>query len=206
MDEPYQRLNRVIVALQHMAKEGSNGPTYHLVFADFVWLYVIALWEACQALSANGLSKLERNLEIYISGEVTGWRELQRLKRSYETLARQIHESISLPLLPAYFKNLLEVIARCIRRPNAVAKMARRAEWLVIGQMVGNLGVPPWNSSDDDLISSKLLGDVAKFMVQATGIGLDSSADNDVQERENMQTQQLDLSDLEVNNTTDELP
>ncbi len=236
MEEPYQRLNRVIAALDLMAKEGSNGPTFHLVFADFVWLYVIALWEACQTLSANGLSKLEKSLAMYISGDVAGWQELQRLKRTYEALVHHIHESISLPLLPAYFKNLLEVLARCVRRPNAVAKMARRAEWLVIGQMVGNLGVPPWEFSDDDLISSKLLGDVAKFMVQASGlkssfldaylelledwktvpadperpnISLDSSADNEVQEREasvsDMQTRQLDLSDLEVNNSTEEL-
>ena len=48
--------------------------------------------------------------------------------------------------------------------------MARRAEWLVVGQMVGNLGAPPWKFTDDDLIGSKLLGDVAKFMVQESGL------------------------------------
>jgi hypothetical protein len=48
--------------------------------------------------------------------------------------------------------------------------MARRAEWLIIGQMVGNLGTPPWKFTDDDLIGSKLLGDVARFMVQVSGL------------------------------------
>ena len=32
MDEPYRRLNQILVALQPMAKEGSGGPT----FQDFV--------------------------------------------------------------------------------------------------------------------------------------------------------------------------
>ncbi|HEV2582452.1 MAG TPA: hypothetical protein VGT44_16465, partial [Ktedonobacteraceae bacterium] len=58
----------------------------------------------------------------------------------------------------------------CVRRPNAASKMARRAEWLIIGQMIGNLGTPPWKFTDDDLIGSKLLGDVARFMVQVSGL------------------------------------
>jgi hypothetical protein len=170
MEEPYRRLQQIFVALQYIAKEGSNGPTFHLVFADFVWLYVIALWEACQALNAMGLSRLERGLELYISGNEAGMRNMQRMKQSFETLAHQVNEDINLSILPPHFKNLVEVMARCVRRPNAVSKMARRAEWLIIGQMVGNLGSPPWKFTDDDLICSKLLGDVARFMVQVSGL------------------------------------
>jgi hypothetical protein len=95
---------------------------------------------------------------------------MQRMKQSFETLARQINEDINLSILPPYFKSLLEVIARCVRRPNAASKMARRAEWLAVGQMVGNLGAPPWKFTDDDLIGSKLLGDVARFMVQVSAL------------------------------------
>jgi hypothetical protein len=170
MEEPYRRLQQIIVALQYIAKEGSNGPTFHLVFADFVWLYVIALWEACQALNAMGLSRLERGLELYISGNEAGMRNMQRMKQSFETLAHQVNEDINLSILPPHFKSLVEVMARCVRRPNAVSKMACRAEWLIIGQMVGNLGTPPWKFTDDDLIGSKLLGDVARFMVQVSGL------------------------------------
>ncbi len=170
MEEPYRRLQQIIVALQILAKEGSNGPTFHLVFADFVWLYVIALWEACESLNAMGLSRLERGLELYISGNEAGMRNLQRMKQSFETLARQVNEDINLSILPPNFKSLLELIARCVRRPNAISKLARRAEWLIVGQMVGNLGAPPWRFTDEDLIGSKLLGDVARFMVQVSGL------------------------------------
>jgi hypothetical protein len=171
MDEPYRRLNQVLVALQSMAKEGSAGPIFQLVFADFVWLYVLALWEVCETLNISGLSKLEQGLELYVSGNEAGMRNLQRMKQSFETLARsQVHGDVSVSLLPPYFRNLVEVVARCIRRPNAVIKMARRAEWLIIGQIVGNLGTPPWKLTDDDLICSKLLGDIAKFMVQTSGL------------------------------------
>lgn len=170
MDEPYRQLNQILVALQQMAKEGSSGPTFNLVFADFVWLYTITLWKACEALSASGPSKLEQGFKLYISGNEAGMQNLQRMKQSFETLARQIHKDVALPLLPSYFPGLLEIVARCIRRPNAVAKMARRAEWLIVGQIIGNLGPPPWKFTDDDLISSKLLGDVASFLVQASGL------------------------------------
>jgi len=171
MDEPYRRLHQILVALQAMAKEGSTGPTFQLVFADFVWLYVIALWRTCETLNISGFSKLERGLELYISGNEAGLRNLQQLKRSFEILARhQLQEDISVQILPPYFKSLLEIVTRCVRRPNAVAKMARRAEWLVIGQVVGNLGLPPWKLTNDDLICSKLLGDIAQFLVQASGL------------------------------------
>ena len=170
MDEPYRQLNQVLVALQQMAKDGSSGPTFNLVFADFVWLYTITLWKACQALSASGPSKLEQTLKLYVSGNEGGMQNLQRMKQSFETLARQINKDVNLPLLPSYFAGLLEILVRFMRRPNAVAKMARRAEWLIIGQIVGNLGPPPWQFSDDDLISSKLLGDVARFLVQASNL------------------------------------
>ncbi len=170
MDEPYRQLNQILVALQQMAKEGSNGPTFHLVFADFVWLYVVTLWKACQVLNANGLSRLEQGLKLYISGYEAGIQNLEKWKKAFETIARQTQKDINLPLLPFYFRGLLEVVTRCVRRPNAVAKMARRAEWAVIGQLVGNLGSPPWILTDDDFISSKLLGDIAKFLVQASGL------------------------------------
>jgi hypothetical protein len=227
MDEPYRRLHNVLAALQSMAKDGSSGPIFQLVFADFVWLFVIALWKVCEVLNSAGLSRLERGLELYVSGNEAGLRNLQRMKQSFETLARQqIQGGISFPLLPSYFRNLLEVLVRCVRRPNAVVKMARRAEWLVVGQIVGKLGKPVWNITEDDLICSKLLGDVAKFMVQTSGLKtsflenyldllqdlnseqsnseeLSTSADYDVQEREGLLSdtglEQLDLSQLEYN-------
>lgn len=170
MDEPYRQLNQILVALQQMAKESSNGPTFHLVFADFVWLYVITLWKTYQALNANGFSKIDQGLQLYINGYEAGTQRLQRWKQTFETMARQIQKDVDLPLLPSYFRGLLEVVARCVRRPNATAKMARRAEWAVIGQIIGNLGSPPWTLTDDDLIGSKLLGDVARFLVQASGL------------------------------------
>lgn len=209
MDPPYIRIQQILVALQHMAKEGSNGPTFQLVFADFVWLYVIALWYACETLNANGPSRLERELELYINGNEAGMRNLQKMKRSFETLARQIHKDINVPLLPHYFKNLLEVVVRCVRRPNAVAKMARRAEWLIVGQMVGNLGLPPWKLTDDDLIGSKLLGDIARFMVQASGLK-SSFLDVYLDLLQDWSTEQNDLealntsSDIAVDHQTEE--
>lgn len=170
MDEPYRQLQQIITALQYMAKDGSGGPTYQLVFADFVWLYVVALWRACEALYANGLSRLEQRFELYVSGNEAGWRDLQRLKKTLESLARQANLEVSLPITPPYFKDLKEVVVRCVRRPKSVGQLARRAEWLVIGQIVGNLGAPPWSYNDDDLIGDKLLGDIAQFMVRASGL------------------------------------
>src|SRR5258707_9412977 len=71
MEEPHRQLQRVILALQSMARDGSTGRIFQLVFADFVWLYVISLWKACEALNAGGLSRLERNLSLYFFGNET---------------------------------------------------------------------------------------------------------------------------------------
>jgi hypothetical protein len=170
MEEPYRQLQRVILALQSMAKEGSTGKIFQLVFADFVWLYVISLWKACEALNAGGLSRLERNLSLYLCGNETGLEQMKQIKQNFEALAHHINNGISLSLLPPYFKNLLELIARYVRRPLAITKLARRAEWLAVGQIVGNLGVPPWNYDEDDYLCSKLLSDTARFLVNASGL------------------------------------
>ena len=170
MDEPYRQLQRVIFALQSLARDGSAGRVEKLVFADFVWLYVISLWKACEALNAGGLSSLERNLSISLCGNESGLEQMRQVKHSFETLVRQINEGVSLSLLPPYFKNLLELIARYVRRPLAITKLARRAEWLIVGQMIGNLGTPPWNYDDEDYLCCKLLGDTARFLVSTSGL------------------------------------
>ena len=168
MEEPYRQIQKVILALQLLAKESGAGPTFRLIFADFVWLYTLTLWRTCERLNANGFARLEKELELYISGEEAGRRYLQQAKQAFELLARQTHDNITLPILPYYFDELLELVGRCVRRPYAVAKIARRAEWLVIGQMVGDLGKPPWEADDDDLICNKLLGDIAQFLARAS--------------------------------------
>src|SRR2546426_11091653 len=48
--------------------------------------------------------------------------------------------------------------------------MARRAEWLPIGQWVGGLGPPPWSQTGDDVLTEKLLSDVAAFLVRVAGL------------------------------------
>jgi hypothetical protein len=173
MDPPHVQLKRVVGALQQLAKDGSRGPIFQLVFADFVWLYVVSLWRACEALTANGLSRVERSLEVYINGGEPNQRSLNELQQSFAALARHAGVDASLPILPPYFGELLELVVRCLRRPEATARMARRAEWVIVAQLVGELGRPPWVPSDHDLIADKLLGDAARFLVRASGLGSD---------------------------------
>lgn len=170
MDDPHSQLQRIISVLKHMARDGSRGPIYQLVFADFVWLYIIALWRACEALTTSSLSKPEQGLELYLSGNEAGLQHLQRMQQAFETVAERANVDVSLSHLPTYFKELAEIVVRCIRRPEATAMMARRAEWLTVGQIVGHLGPPPWGATDDAVLSDKLLGDVATFVVKASGL------------------------------------
>lgn len=187
-----------------MSKEGSTGPTFQLVFADFVWLYVISLWKTLDTLAVNGFSRLKRELELYLSGNEAGVRNLQRVQRSFEALARRANVDVSLPLLPPYFNNLYELVTRCARRPEATAKMARRAEWLLIGQIMGGLGSPPWETTEEDLISNKLLGDIAQFLVEVSG--LKASFLNTYLSFLQDQSRKEDKSDLpEVNTSSDHL-
>ncbi len=171
MEPSHVKLQRSLAMLQHLSKESSRGPTFQLIFADFIWLFVIALWDACEVLNANGLSRPEHNLQLYLSGNESGLLYMQRVQRTFDSLLRRFKvEAPVLALQPPYFPELLELLVRCLRRPEATSKMARRAEWLTIGQMVGGLGAPPNRRSRDDLIAEKLLGDVARFVVRATGL------------------------------------
>ncbi len=166
MDAPHVRLQRGLGALQRMSREKSRGPVFQMVFADFVWLYAIALWRACQTVTATGPSRLDKALEAYLSGGEVGLQNLQRIKRSFEVILQRMNVEVPLPLMPPYYKDLSELVVRLIRRPEATAKIARRAEWLLVAQMVGGLGPRPGPRNHDDILCDKLLGDIAAFLVK----------------------------------------
>jgi hypothetical protein len=170
MESPYTRLQRSVGALQELAKDGTRSKIFRLVFADFVWLYVVAIWRACGALASDGLSRVERGLSLYLSGNEEGLRSLQQAQQGVKALLGSRNKNLPLAIEPPYFPELLEVVGRCLRRPEATARMARRAEWLMVGQMVGGLGPPPWQRTSEDSMAEKLLGDVARFLVQASGL------------------------------------
>lgn len=170
LESPHVRLQRIVGALGELAKDGSRGTTFQLVFADFVWLYVLALWSACQSLAGGGISKIDRSLHVYLNGNEDGLRNLLQVRQGFEALARQANVEVHLSTHPPYFRELLDVIGRCLRRPEATGRMARRAEWVVLGQMIGDLGPPTWSMTEDDLFGDKLLGDVARFLVRASGL------------------------------------
>jgi hypothetical protein len=115
-----------------------------------------------------GVSDIQEGLFLYIVGYEPGLNNLERWRRSFEGLAKRAGVEATLPLNPPYFKELLEIVLRCIRRPSATARMAQRAEWLANGQIVGQLGPPPWSYADDNIVADKLLDDVAAFLVMAS--------------------------------------
>jgi hypothetical protein len=168
MNGPSIGMQRIVWALQQLAKDGARGQHYKLVFADLVWLFVISLWKACEAVMNDGLSHTKENLELFISGNEEGVQQIRRMQRHFESMMNRLGVDVpSLSTVPPYFENLYEVVVRCVRRPEASARMARRAEWLVIGEIIGGLGPPPWKPDRNDAIASKLLGDVAFFLCRS---------------------------------------
>ncbi|HUZ93532.1 MAG TPA: hypothetical protein VMU57_01315 [Edaphobacter sp.] len=167
MDPSHLALSRVILSLSRLARSGSGiDATIQCFFSDMVWLFTVSLWRACAALVATGLADLEQSLYLYLNGYEAGTTSLERWRRAFEALGKKAGVDTPLPTHPPYFSELLELIVRCIRRPGATAKMARRAEWLLSAQLVGGLGSPPWLNSDDDVLAEKLLDDVARFLVR----------------------------------------
>src|SRR5262249_14427783 len=152
---------RTVAALRPLEREKTTGYVAQTVFADFVWLYVLALWEAAEKLTLNGLARLDAGLKVYLNGDEAGLQNLQRLSAFVKEFARQANgEDVTLPLFPPYYERLLDLVTRCVRRPQAFARMARRAEWLLVGQMIEPIGPPPWQYGEDDVLGDKLLGDV----------------------------------------------
>jgi len=171
MQAPHLRLTRTIAALRPMARDKTHGFIAQAVFADFVWLYVLALWDACERLGINGLSRLEPGLKIYLSGDEIGLQNMQRLSTFVEKITSNLRgENLTLPLFPPYFDELHDIITRCVRRPQALVRMARRAEWVLFGQLAEPIGAPPWQYGEDDVLCDKLLGDVALFVGRNSGV------------------------------------
>lgn len=103
MQPTHLRLTRSIAALRPMAAGKTRGTVAELVFADYVWLYAVALWEACEALVLNGLSRLKQGLQLYLSGDEVGLQNLQRITTAVENITRNVNPHASLGVFPPYF-------------------------------------------------------------------------------------------------------
>jgi hypothetical protein len=169
MEPRHLRLQHVPRTVLWLERMGENTRTTRIAFADLVWMYVLALWQAMAELVRNGLTRLERGLELYLSGYELGMDNLVRLRNALSSIVQE-GTSPELPLLPPYAKDLQELIVRCVRRPEATGRLARRAEWLLSAQLIGGLGPPPWPYAETDVIADKLLGDTARFLARATGL------------------------------------
>lgn len=167
MEPARLRLMRVISALSSMKEDGWSGDAAQAVFSDFVSLYVLAIWQACQSIVTGGISQPERGLELYLNGDEGTLRNANLARQSIENLLRLKYELAEpLPSItrPTYFPELLDLVVRFLRRPEASTRVARHAEWVLVAQHTSNLGPPPWSQDREDEIARKLLGDVALFL------------------------------------------
>ncbi len=133
-----RRLQRLIVELRTAAPSLKPDQLSHRVLVlDLMFLFAVALLNACRHVSAVSLSDPREALLQYLLGGPALTRErrqqLGRLRASLE----ELHEAGAVPrelvastkLEPDYFDSLAETVARLLRRPRDAQRILRYVEW-----------------------------------------------------------------------------
>jgi hypothetical protein len=144
-----------------------RDPIHVALFLDLAWLYLLSLIRASSHIREAFLGNPERGLQEYIFGGHSNLREKEETARLLATFAPE--GARNLDLLPPYFKQLLELVTRLLRRPAKMQDALRHAEVaaamaaaktrFTVGEAMADLGYDP--------VSAKLAADACGFLVSS---------------------------------------
>lgn len=152
-----------------------RNPAHRLLFAELVYRYCLSLFSAGEAIIKGGLPRLTALLPIYLHGGELGLREAQQRIRSVETLQKELEGDERLELnstfaeVPPYHDALLDLMERVLRRPHMPTPMLRHLQAAMHGAAAGK-GTAASLLDEYDPIATKLVNDVAAFLVRTSGI------------------------------------
>lgn len=169
--EPYRNLQQLVVQLARVAKHLDPGhPAHRALFLECVWLYALSLGQAAQHARAVHVADIDTALQQYLFGGQAGLEEKRHLAAMLSDLGpKQL--AVADHVLPAWYKQLLELLVRHLRRPDALVGELQYAEWLADAQ-IAKLPhtVPEAFGIAFEPVRGKLLADVAGFLVAASGL------------------------------------
>ena len=144
----------------------------HLVLLDLAWLYLVTVCHTIDQITRLQLAALANSLRQTVVGGEQEMREKQvlaeKLKLVMNSVAADSRESIpDVPLLPAYFDDLVDLVSRAAARRSALTDSLRAIEFTAAETLAG--GGVGWKRAfpQANVHGPKLASDVVRFLVRA---------------------------------------
>lgn len=175
--QPLHRNLQLAVAYLDDAKDAldSRQRSHLLLFAEVVYRYCLSLFGASEAIVKRGAPNVAELLQAHLHGGERGLRDANRRLQAVKEFQEQIEGGERLDLggifspLPPYYSELLELVTRIMRRPTHPTPMLRHLQAAAWGSLVARAPLDRL-LLDSDPVTTKLLNDVARFLVGAAGI------------------------------------
>ncbi|MCI4657133.1 hypothetical protein [Cryobacterium zhongshanensis] len=193
--DEYRNLQQVVAHLNYAQNVlDPNLPAHRALFIDCAWLYALSLAQAARHVRAVHVGEVDIALQQYLFGGQTGLLEKRKLAAVLERFAPGDATS---GVLPGWYPQLLELLVRHLRRPDAVIDELRYAEWVAEAQVAKeHASLADAFGSSFDPLPAKLLSDICGFLVTAAGLdpkfrifshGVFLNVDSDVSRESNVE-------------------
>lgn len=144
----------------------------HLVLLDLAWLYLVTVCHTIDQITRLQLAALATSLRQTVVGGEQEMREKQvlaeKLRLVMNSVAADSRESIpDVPLLPAYFEDLVDLVSRAAARRFVLTDSLRAIEFTATETVAA--GGASWKQAfpQADVHAAKLASDVVRFLVRA---------------------------------------
>lgn len=171
----YDEHRNLLQVVAHLAAAAEHldprHPVHRALFMDCAWLYILSLTHAAANVRAVHVSDPDTALQQYLFG---GQTELQEKRKLAAALARYAPAGAVRDddgVLPSWYRQLLELLTRHLRRPTYIGDELRYAEWITEAQLAKET-----STLADTFglmfkpIAAKLLADVCGFLVTVCGL------------------------------------
>lgn len=170
----HQNLLKLVETLRGSGKVlDPSSPIHTGLVLDCAWLYVVSAAHAIQEIRTVHISDLAHGLSQYLAGGPSQLRQKIEVSEMLGALQidKKIPASVSVDINPPYFAELLELIARLLRRGNLLNDVLRLLE-VQQTLAIGGDRIPAEVAfgSSYSRIAGKLAHDVVTFLVNASGI------------------------------------
>jgi hypothetical protein len=172
----YDEHRNLLQVVAHLVQVNRNldpkQPTHRALFLDCAWLYALSLAHTARHVRAVHVSDIDTALQQYLFGGQMALQEKQKLAAVLQRLAPPgAVQNGNDGVLPVWYPQLLELLTRHLRRPNAINDELRYAEWAAEAQLAKETStIAQAFGGSFDPMAAKLLADVCGFLVTVGGL------------------------------------
>jgi hypothetical protein len=171
--EEHRNLQQVVAHLAAAQKHlDPSHPTHRALFIDCAWLYTLSLANAAAHVRAVHVTDIDTALQEYVFGGQVALQEKRRLADLLRRFASQGKGATQDDgVLPPWYRQLLELLTRHVRRPYVTNDELRYAEWIAEAELAKESATVETAFGESfDPLAAKLLADVCGFLVAVANL------------------------------------